>query len=691
MAFAMFRRSAVSLQRARVWLLGCRTVSTPPRLESVFNNPERRSELKLRHRNVGLFQIPQLKDHTGFCLLQQNAQLEAEELVEEATSSLRTRKLVEVFDELSDCLCCVADMADFVRIAHPDRHYANAAGDTCVSISGLVEKMNTNTGIHRALNEVLQHGDIVQTDAIDDRVAELFMFDFEQSGIHLPEKTREEFVRLNESIMMLGTHFMQGTQKQVLVKKEALPEHFKNVFGVDGDNFTVNGMYSDHINPMVREAAYKIYLHPDKHQTELLEMLLSSRDQLAKLVGFSSYAHRALGGTMGATPENVNDFLETLSEKLRPQSDKDFELLRQMKVRHGGSTEDIRPWDISYFSGLSRHETCEIHNMELAPFFSLGTCMAGLSDLIEQLFGVKLQYEEAEQGELWSDDVQKLAVIHETEGVLGHIYCDLFERSGKPATDCHFTIRGGRQKADGSYQKPAVVLMLSFPPPRGHFPSLLTPSMLENLFHEFGHAMHSMLGRTRYQHVTGTRCPTDFAEVPSILMEYFINDPRVIATFARHWQTGEKLSEDKIMRLCAAKRMFGASEMQLQVFYSLLDQTFHSAHPLSDTTIGMLETTQNKHYNLPYVPGTAWHLRFGHFVGYGAKYYSYLMSRAVAASIWHRYFKREPFNREDGERYRQEMLAHGGGVHPAQLVHNMLGEEPTADTLVQSLMHDLEE
>ncbi|XP_043431208.1 mitochondrial intermediate peptidase isoform X2 [Prionailurus bengalensis] len=581
--------------------------------------------------------------------------------------------------------------ADFVKIAHPEPAFREAAEEACTSIGTAVEKLNTNVELYRSLQKLLADKKLVDSlDPETRRVAELFMFDFEISGIHLDKEKRKRAVDLNVKILDLSNTFLTGTNFPNKIEKHLLPEHIHQNFVVAGNHVIVDGLHAESPDDLVREAAYKIFLYPNAGQLRCLEELLSNRDLLAKLVGYSTYSHRALQGTIAQSPETVMQFLEKLSEKLSERTIRDFEMIRGMKMKLNPRNSELMPWDPPYYSGVIRAERYNIEPSLYCPFFSLGACMEGLNTLFGRLLGITLYAEQPAKGEVWCEGVRKLAVVHESEGLLGYIYCDFFQRAGKPHQDCHFTIRGGRLKEDGDYQLPVVVLMLNLPHPSRNLPTLLTPAMMENLFHEMGHAMHSMLGRTRYQHVTGTRCPTDFAEVPSILMEYFANDHRVVSQFARHYQTGQALPKNMVSRLCESKKVGAAADMQLQVFYAALDQIYHGKHPLTASTTDILRETQEKFYGLPYVPNTAWQLRFSHLVGYGAKYYSYLMSRAVASMVWKECFRRDPFNRTAGERYRREMLAHGGGKEPMLMVQGMLQKCPSIDDFVSALVSDLD-
>ena len=675
-------------------LLRSRSVTTLSPLATAFNTrPNRRLTLtSALQRDAGLFGLPQLRQPEGFYTMKDQAIRDTQRLVQETCDPYRTRKMVEVFDELSDSLCKVADLAEFIRLAHPKEAFSQAAEDACITINSIVEHLNTNRELYQAIRTVSDSGDILPTSDVDKHVARLFLFDFEQSGIHLQESDRQRVVALNDNILQTGQKFMAGTAHTRAVNMKVLPPNIQHLFSVSGDQVLVSGLHGDSPNCSAREWAYRIFLYPDEQQELLLRELLTARHELAQTCGFPSYSHRAVKGSTVENPEVVNEFLEILAEKLRPHSEKDLGVMRSMKKVEVGSDSDICPWDTPYYTRKIKREWLQAPSSDFSPFFSLGNCMEGLNLLVDALYGIKLKTVDMMPGEAWTQDVYKLEVVHESEGVLGYIYCDFYQRSGKPNQDCHFTIRGGKVLADGSYQNPIVVLMLNFPTPKWSSPSLLSPGMVDNLFHEMGHALHSMMARTRYQHVTGTRCPTDFAEVPSVLMEYFAADPRVLGLFARHFQTQEPMPADMLERLCASKHLFAASEMQLQVFYSALDQKYHSDQPIgpSGNTSDVIASLQEKFYNIPYVPKTAWQLRFSHLVSYGAKYYSYLVSRAIASWIWQDYFQDDPLSRSNGERYRQECLAHGGGKPPHLLVSDYLKKEVTANQLATSLLQDLD-
>uniref|UniRef100_A0A673GJH8 Mitochondrial intermediate peptidase n=1 Tax=Sinocyclocheilus rhinocerous TaxID=307959 RepID=A0A673GJH8_9TELE len=669
---------------ARVW----RTVTTWSPVAAAFNARVHR-RLDLFHQNVGLFGVPELSSVGGFEVVQDRALQETQQLVEQACRCPPGVQTVEIFDKLSDSLCRVADMADFIKVAHPDPSYREASERTCINIGTMVERLNTNVDLCKSLKDLLDNEEIFsKLDPETRRVAELFLFDFEISGIHLDKKKRKEAVNLNVKLLDLSNQFLMSCHMPNRIEKRALPEHIHQHFTKDGNYIQIGGLNADAPDDLVREVAYKVFLYPNENVMHILEELLSCRDKLARLVGYESYAHRALKGTMAKSPEAVMSFLQQITDKL---SDRNSPLLYR-RIKPG----------LNLPLGVIRAERFNIEPSLYSPYFSLGACMEGLNGLFTQLYGVSLLAEQPSVGEVWSEDVPNFisnvtchfalllqAVVHETEGLLGYIYCDFFYRPDKPHQDCHFTIRGGRQLEDGQYQLPIVVLMLNLPHPTQSAPTLLSPGMMENLFHEMGHAMHSMLGRTRYQHVTGTRCVTDFAEVPSILMEYFATDYRVISQFARHYQTGQPLPQSMVARLCESKKVCGAADTQLQVFYAIMDQVYHGK-PQNRSTTDIMIDMQKKYYGLPYVTNTAWQLRFSHLVGYGAKYYSYLMSRAVASMVWKQCFYKDPLNRETGERYRREMLAHGGGKEPMLMVEGMLQKRPSIEDFVNALVSDLE-
>ncbi|XP_046891396.1 mitochondrial intermediate peptidase-like [Hypomesus transpacificus] len=684
------KRLLCILKHRQIWTsVMWRNVTNWSPVGSAFNTrPHKKFELF--EKNVGLFGMPELTSPAGFEIATKRVLEETDRLVNQTCNSLPGPETVEYFDQLSDGLCKVADLADFVKVSHPDQSYREAAEKTCMEIGTVVEKLNTNVELCNSLKNLLKDPEVSSKLDPDTRtVAELFMFDFEISGIHLDEKLRKEAVALHVKLLDLNHEFLTGSHLPNRIAKSAIPENFHRHFAKEGTFIQIGGLHADSPDDMVREIAYRIFLYPNAVLMECLEELLKCRNKLAKLLGYETYAHRALKGTMAKTPENVMTFLQLLTEKLSERTAKDLDMMKGMKTKLNPRNAELMPWDHPYFSSVLRAERFNIEPSLYSPYFSLGGCMEGLNNLFTQLYGVSLMAEPPKAGEVWCEDVRKLAVVHETEGLMGYIYCDFLHRADKPHQDCHFTIRGGRRCQDsGQYQLPVVVLMLSLPPPTRSTPTLLTPGMMENLFHEMGHAMHSMLGRTRYQHVTGTRCATDFAEVPSILMEYFATDYRVVSQFARHYKTGQPLPQTMVTRLRESKKVCGAADTQLQVFYSALDQIYHG-NPQNRSTIDLLKDMQQKFYGLPYIPNTAWQLRFSHLIGYGAKYYSYLMSRAVASMLWKHCFVQDPLNRDMGERYRREMLAHGGAKEPMLMVEGMLQKRPTVEDFVDALVSEL--
>lgn len=198
-----------------------------------------------------------------------------------------------------------------------------------------------------------------------------------------------------------------------------LPPNIRHLFISDEDQIFISGLYTDSNNPMAREMAYKIFLHPDPNQDAILTNLLQSRDQLGKICGFTSYSERALRSSTIDSPESVKQFLNTLNSDIWDKARNDFECMDKLKQTEALGGGPLASWDVPYYTQTAKRDWFRVSSKEYSPYFSLGACMDGLNMLFQSLYGIQLVNTEVAPGECWFSDIYKLSVIHESEGLLG--------------------------------------------------------------------------------------------------------------------------------------------------------------------------------------------------------------------------------------------------------------------------------
>ncbi|KAI9444849.1 mitochondrial intermediate peptidase [Lactarius indigo] len=691
---------------------------------SAFDNPGHRPSWS--RPPTGLFGQPALVSPSSFHNLALATLIRAQLLTERIVRARQSRdellKAVKNLDRLSDMLCSVIDLAELVRNAHPDPEWVKSADEAYEQLCEYMNVLNTNVGLYETLRDVLSDPSIVRTLSREAyQTALTFWRDFEKSGINLPPEQRERFVTLSSEILVLGRRFLNeasSSRPPAAIKPSEL--HGLKDFGLGSrlqlqSRFTQRDLliYPGSLQAQMimryapgEEPRRKVYIAANSstpEQIETLESLLRTRGQLAQLVGSESFSHMSLGDKMAKSPENVQQFLDTILDHTWPHARQALHALslRKQAQLKNNTLPVIQAWDRDYYCPPEPPAP----PIPLPPL-TLGTVFQALSRLFQSLFGVTLRPVELSPGEVWHPDVEKLEVVDETDGLLGWIYTDLFARPNKSSGAAHYTVRcsrrtddddatgdilpaedyrqavdvsrafeagGQRRFAGGTFQLPVVVLLTEFSRSLLHSrgPAVLEWHEVLTLFHEMGHAMHSMIGRTEYQNVSGTRCATDFVELPSILMEHFLTSPHVLALFGAP-ATARRADADAVANHhedpCRNIDTYG------QILLAVLDQTYHSraAMDRSFDSTAALAKLHDERGIVPYVPGTSWQTQFGHLFGYGATYYSYLFDRAIAARVWRQLFVRDPLNRETGEQYKREILRHGGGEDPWAMLGALL-------------------
>ncbi|WP_426840445.1 oligopeptidase A [Glaesserella parasuis] len=410
---------------------------------------------------------------------------------------------------------------------------------------------------------------------------------------------------------------------------------------------------------------------------------LELRLELAKLLGFESYAELSLATKMAENPTQVVDFLEGLANRSKEQGKKELAELKAFAKESYGVSE-LQPWDIAFYSEKQKQALYAINDEELRLYFPEERVLSGLFELVKRIFGMRV--EEQKEFDSYHENVRFFNIFDETDRLRGSFYLDLYARENKRGGAWMDDCINQKRLADGSLQKPVAYLTCNFNKPIGDKPALFTHDEVTTLFHEFGHGIHHMLTEIDVGDVSGINgVPWDAVELPSQFLENWCWEEDALAFISGHYQTGEPLPKEKLTQLLKAKNFQAAMFVLRQLEFGLFDFRLHMSEPKENIVLDTLKAVkaQVAVVELPTfvrTPHSFSHIFAG---GYAAGYYSYLWAEVLSADVFARFEEEGIFNREVGQSFLDNILTRGGSEEPMVLFERFRGRKPTLDALLR--------
>jgi len=271
-----------------------------------------------------------------------------------------------------------------------------------------------------------------------------------------------------------------------------------------------------------------------------------------------------------------------------------------------------------------------------------------------------------------------------SDSFLGLMYMDLFPRDTKRGGAWQTSFQGQGLHSDG-LRRPQVAIVASLTPSTADQPSLLRLDEARTIFHEFGHALHSLLADGYYKALSGTSVLWDFVELPSQIMENWLLEEEALNLFARHHETGEPLPKELLDKVIAAKNFQAGLANLTQLRYAMLDFSWHVAKAADIKDVDAFEKQATQRFQvLPPIEGSNTSCSFAHIFagGYSAGYYSYKWAEALEADAWSLFKEKGIFNPEVANSFRENILSRGNAFHPMDLFVAFRGRKPDPDALL---------
>ncbi len=602
------------------------------------------------------------------------------------------------WDDVNLLLSEASSLASVCRNCHPDSKLRDTADTAEQEIEALSVELQLDRGIYDALMEAQRQveKDPAALDPAGRHYLNKTLRGMRRSGVDRDEATRRKVKQLRDELLVVEQEFGKNIIEDVRhidldpAQLDGLPADYVATHpvspaaqpGKDG-KVRITTDSTDYVpfityakSASAREALWRAHRQRAREKNlPMLDRLLRGRWQLAQLLGYSSYAALVTEDKMIGDEKKAAAFIEEIATSSAARERREYEELLAQKRKETPDASAVDPWDAAYLSDRLSKEKANYSAQEIRPYLEYTRVERGVLATMSRLFGVR--FEPATQAYVlagrWHEQVDLYEVVDETSGrPLGRIYLDMHPREGKYKHYAQFTVRTGVHRP-GRERLPEGALVCNFPDPKKGL-ALLELDQVRTLFHEFGHLMHHLLGgHTRWAGVSGVATEWDFVEAPSQLLEEWAWDWDTVAAFATHHETGEPLPRALLDKARVADGIGKGLWVRQQMFYAALSLEYHRRDPSTFDTTALLAELQTRYTPYRYVEGNSFQASFGHLAGYSAIYYTYMWSLVIAKDLFSMFSRAGLRDVAPARKYREEVLAPGGGQPAAELCEKFLG------------------
>ncbi len=586
---------------------------------------------------------------------------------------------LKAYDEILIHLDVAGNQAGLMEVVHPDKSLREVAAKITQKVSSFGTALSLNRGVYDALAAL----DVKAADPATRYYVEKTLREFRLAGVDKDEATRARITALRDELVLIGQEFdknIRGDVRKITVSSvselEGLPADYIARHKPDANGvITLTTDYPDSLpvftyakNEDLRKRMYIAYNNRAYPQNmDVLNRMVAKRHELANLIGYTNWADYITANKMVGNAKNASDFIDKIVAASDAKAKREYQSLLKRKQQDVPGATAVNAWEKSYWSELLRRSQYSFDSQQVRPYFSYANVKQGVLDVSSKLFGIT--FKQLKDAPVWHEDVEAYEMF-ENDKLIGRFYLDMHPRENKYKHAAEFVVRTG---VNGR-QIPEATLVCNLPGGDANDPGLMEHDDVVTFFHEFGHLMHELLaGRQQWIGIAGISTERDFVEAPSQMLEEWTWDAPTLATFAKHYKTGEPIPAELVKQMKRAKDFGKALGVRRQMIYAKLSLSIYDRDPKTVNTDVLVKDLTQRFEPFPFVDDTHFQTAFGHLDGYSAVYYTYMWSLVIAKDLFSQFDKSNMLAPGAAKRYRDTVLARGGSRPANVLVSDFLG------------------